>query len=517
MIFLKFFLGVVGVLWATIGLGAGYYPFPVSESFVLPPGMEKWKLVKSLNGKWSDETGRLIQVPFWDTESKSITLTCYFDYDTLELPELQLYFEGLSGTSEIFLNNQLLMVWNQPFQPLVLPLSDVRLKRFANKLIVHLQNPPNFTPGAPNLGLGIHRPAGILTRGESSRTLGISTAPFADSVIVFAPWSRQYHFNITPLQLEEYLKKLDSLQVKHLWFPIPPSATVTQVLASAGFKRVWNLSKAHHVFWYNTWPVIPGGKGEPEVGWINTEEKTGAFFKGWTSPDAFTNCYKSRDNLTLLTLLLFPLLGVVLVRLLNPQILFRQFQWLFARKNRPEVSHPNRFLKTGEAWVATLAALMISSTFLTNAILYLQLECRLDSLGSGMGFQLVNRLIAHPFQFMITLMGIQLGALAIKLFLAGVVAGIYRKAYLRQTLLNAFIQSHYPLNLLLCVLSLYLFYVPAFGGNVLWSIWLILCIVFFFRGLWIIWERLYIHTRFPPFLIFLYICTFEILPWLLAL
>lgn len=500
--------------------GAGYYPFPREEKFCRRAGMERFTPVQNLTGDWTDDSGKAWRLPFWDSETRELNLSYTFQLKPDSSP-VYLYFEGIAWVSRIYLNGRLLKIQENPFQDVLIPLENSWLNTQGNVVRVEMQMQGREHAFALKPAVGIHRQVWILKDSTYQPAVKLPLCRRADSVIVYAPYTRKHFYNITQEALQEEFKMLHSIRVKQVYFIAEPSVRVQEAFAEAGFIRLLELKNAKNIVWYNAWPVSPWANIARFIFWKNEHELAGPAMGQWSNFSELGKCERSFNNFYLVLLLMIPLIGLLLFRVFIPQAFFHQLRWLITLRLEMEMVSQRKFMRPAENTLGTLVRLLFTSSALALFLYFLQSRCS----GTVSVFHWVedswlhNILISdmHPLSIWAVLFCFESGLLLLKVFLMSFMSFFFNIPWLTRTYLDLCLLSAFPLAVFLPGISLYLFYAPE-DQNAFWiSLWPFLTGIYFFRYILMLSRGLYQQFHFHPLLIFLYICTFEILPWLLII
>jgi len=503
------------------GLFAGYYPFPREEKFYARPGMEFLIPAENLSHAWRDPYDKEWRAPFWDSDTKELILSRYFDLPK-NTDSLYLYFEGLAWTSSIYLNDRLLLIHRDPFRDILIPLDSAWLKPMNNQLKVVIENKGEPTPFFHAPAIGIHKQVWLLSLSQAKQYF--PTMPLAfpkDSIVVYTHYTPKHLYNVSREHLLRDIKTLKNAGAKYIYFTIPPSNRDLQIFAEEGFFQVKHYHHAQHILWFNAWPLEKSGHYDPSVFWFLPSGDTGSGFLKWFSQKDLDSCARKQENFSLVLILLLPLLGLLLVRIVSPQVFFNQIRWLFTRRLEREMIANRKLLRPNEVKLLSFVHLLISSASITLFVYFLFIRClNPENFVQGSSNALFYEIVisnVHPLWLLCGIFFFQLSIVAFRLILIEWMAFIFRLNYLSRIYLDFNVLGNYPLNLFLLGFSIYLFYAPDNQSEIIISLWPAIFLIYFFRNLWVITSGLYLQYRFHPILIFLYICTFEILPWLLVI
>jgi hypothetical protein len=179
-----------------------------------------------------------------------------------------------------------------------------------------------------------------------------------------------------------------------------------------------------------------------------------------------------------------------------------------------------KFLRPIENSLLTFGRIAITSSAITMYLYYLQIHCVVlaPSILSSSDSWLHRILVSdsNPGFIWMMVFGWEFSLLLLRLFLISLMSSIFRIAWFQRIYLDISILSAFPFVIFLPALSLYLLYAPVGHQSILEILSLVVALLYFVRYIVLLAAGLYQQFRFTPLLIFLYICTFEILPWLLV-
>lgn len=519
---IKFCVFAIAALGILFSAQAKYYPIPfvfhendVSERF------NGAKVVLSLNGSWVSESGLIRNVPFWETEKEMLVLRKHFKVqDTF--PNLCIYFEGVAWTSEIYLNGRLLMIHRKPFEPLIIPIEAQWLSPVQNELVIHMAIAGEDTEWKHMHALGMHRPVWILS--DCSALPQRSIRPSrntVDSFIVYCPVSSGFLYHSPQENIKRDIRLLSKHKVRAVYFPITPDWEVLAAFDRAGFYRISKAPQNGIALWFNAWPTINVGYLNANVFWFNDRFYPTDAIHTWHRVEDLFTCIRKHDNFVILLILMFPLLGLLILKLSHSQVFNAIPYWVFRERLENELITDRKFLRSGQNALMTLNYLLILAACIALLVYFFQIKC-FDSpyVIFNEKESLFNQFLFagfHPvLQFLIVFLILFL-ILLMKLLFVSFISLVFRKHFMTGVYLDLQILAGFPINLILLAFSVYVFYSSDIQLHILFNIWLSILLALFFRHIWLLFKGMYHSYHFHPLLIFLYICAFEILPWLLVL
>ena len=519
--FAPYWIAIATLLFLCVQGQARCYPIPYSIHTKVDHRFQNHQIVQNLNGPWIANSGAFRNVPFWETDIDKLVIRRNFIVaDTFS--NLCLYFEGIAWTAEIYLNDKLIVIYNQPFEPLILPLDKEWLSPVQNELKVVLTTQGKDTEWKHRRALGIHRPVWLLKGCDSLKDISCLTFSFDhDSVVIYNPGSATSLYHTPDDVLKRDLHVLSAQPIRNVYFPAEPSWNVQAAFAKAGFKRAFRLQDTNIAIWYYDWPKQPGYFLNPDVFWFQNDFYATPALHNWHSITDAKTCNRKQDNFIILMIMLFPLLGLIILKISNNQAFNAMPQWLVRDRLELELISDRKFLRSGQALMMTLNFLLILAAsftlmmyfFDTNCFQGLDADAKDDS--SFIGFLLFNGL--HPVSQFFYVFTFLLIVLLIKWMFLQFISLIFRMQFLAGVYLDLQVLAAFPFNIILLAFSVYMFYVGGNHVNILLNIGIGLFSILLLRQIWILFKGIYQLYHFHPLLIFLYICAFEILPWFLVI
>jgi len=516
---IRFFI-LLMVLMVSKTWGGNYFPFPIEDKFLPVREWQSYKPVQSLSGYWTDDQGKEWRVPFWENKLEELGLSYSFKLKPDSLTYF-LCFEGIAWKAAIYLNGRLLMLHDKPFEGLLIPLKQDWLQEQGNVLRVELmQSGSTVAPGLQK-ALGIHRGVWILTQSDSVIGNDIIASDYqSDSVIVYTPFTEQNWYNVSTERLRSDLEDMEYAGVKKVYFPMEPSGRVLEAFLQAGYTRVFSITEAKKIAWFNAFPLSREVYFSEKVFWKTEEGKPTAYFGKWFSPSDALNCQRNRDNLFVLILFLIPMIGLVIFRLIQPQWFTLQLRWLYTRRLELEMIGNRKFLRPVENSLITLVRITITSSAIALYLYYLQLNCVVPTAAflSGVDSWVHQVLVSdwNPLFIWVLVLAWEMSLLFIRIIFISFISSVFRIAWLQRIYLDISILSGFPFVIILPALALYLLYAPLRHQSSIEVFALFIVFLYFTRYIILLAAGLNQQFRFTPLLIFLYICIFEILPWLLV-
>ncbi len=497
-----------------------------AADFVPSPLTRGMKPLVDLTGEWSSSEGKKIQVPFADPEAREMQLSRW-----LRLPEdhdpgkqLYLYLEGLSWTSEIYWNDHLLKVSQDPFAEHLLPIENDWIHPAGDQLRIHLSSEGADYILYPEHFLGIHRGVFIL---ESDKVQVDLPQPevvsFTSKAVVLAPWSESDLFLDDVKVIKMYTEGLFSIP-KHIpiCLPFRPSNAAYKMLGESGIPVLFSAKGADSLAFYNYYPLAR----KPEV--LHPDFWRGADLRPGKGYGSFQNWEELRmprgedlDRFALLSLLLLPVLGMLAIRIGIPRVYDHLPEYLSKTKIYLELIGNNKYLKTGQRYLMNFVRITVTGATISLFLYYLNSSGDLIRLNIWSEESLLYGVLSGNSFSALEIMGMAMLVLVIvnmlKYLLLNMAGGIFRLNNLAATVQALDIFASFPLNLLPLVPLIFIFFVDSSVGEILLIIWYVLFLVYLIRRFILIYAGLSRLFSFSASMKFLYICSLEILPWVLLL
>lgn len=483
--------------------------------------------VLDLHGVWMDEAGNRHISPFNYFDREQISLRQRFDVpDSLDLSACYFYFEGLAWVADVYLNERLLAVTDDAFGEHLFPLAAAGLRQRGNELRIDLRTEGVVRPLYPEPFLGIFRQAFLLVRDGRAHVHGgpdLVRVTRADKAAVLAPWSAgQDYLNDT-----EVLRGLVSGLFRYpeddpLVFGFRPSTEAQWLLSGMGVRVVGHPLAADSLAFYNAYPLQEQplasrvrfwrmGDGRPGPGYGKYARLATMRLPGAADP----------DQLALLALLMLPVLCLLVMRLATPKFYSSQLEFLTKTQIYMELIGNNKFLKDQQSLLLNLLRILMAASCLSLLLYYLESSGTLFRMGMlSDSFLLRNYLLEKdlgPLEVLGLVSGVLLGLNLAKYLFLNIVGGVYRVSNLSGAVQNLDIFASLPATLLPLLPGVFIFFLEPSAAQVVLTVWQATFGIWILRRIGLIYLGLGRLFSFSTSLKFLYICTLEILPWIILL
>lgn len=492
-------------------------PFQPSQ---LTAGMER---LQDLHGNWQDEEGLLVATPFVDFEARELDLRRRIEVTSLEAP-LFLYFEGLAWTAEVYVNGILLDISTDPFGEHLYPLDKSMLQVGPNEIRVRMQRAGPDLPLYPEHFVGIFRQAALLGIAREPRPWKpLAQATATGRAVVVAPWTASG----SPIgDLAVVQRALDGLFAypgnDPVYFAFRPSSETEAFLAELNIPVLDRLPTTDSVAFYNPYPIQEQPLRQNVAFWRLTDGRPGPDYGTYHTLDTLrTPAVTNPDQLALLILLLVPVLTLLFMKVGTPKIYASMFEFLTKTKIYLELIANNKFLKTQQRWLLNLLRQVLTAVAVSLMVYYLQQTGRKDMFDLLTRDSYLGRLLSEEvytlYQIFAGFSVVLVSANLLKYVLLNISGGIYRVNWLSVLAQNLDVFSSLPMILLPLIPAPFIFFLEPSLGQIVLHIWFALLLIYFLRRIVLIYIGLTRLFSFSPALKILYICTLEILPWIILL
>lgn len=481
--------------------------------------------VQTLEGEWLAPGGAAMQVPFVVSGRRQMEFTHLLSPppDSVCPDTLYLYLQGLAWSAEVEFNGKLLGITEDPFGEFLFPIYKewLDLEGGQNWLHVRLGRKGPVHEFYPEIFLGITRKGYLLVQ-DSVRSFPqeMPMISAADSAVVYAAWPVDTGFGSEMHAFLFALAEIGHSGCRNLWFPFEPPSRFLQAAASLGFKRVAKLDAVSQVAWYNYYPT--GGAEFPRKFWKDARgertEFAGGFFPREEPADSWV---KTPVQTPLVLFLLFPLVGVIVFRSLSNRLFDSVFEYLSKAKIYLDLIRQNKFLKGFQTYLINAFCMLTLATGMASYAYYLQCTGQFEKLNvltsDSLAYQMVypgNQTLAGLVFWSL----IFVGAISfLKYSFVSLVSFVFRLKFQPSQIQNLDIFSSLPFNFLLILPAWFIFYGGDVFQNVLLVAWQAFFVVFFVRKWISTFQGLNLLSSVSLSLKILYICSLEILPWLILL
>ncbi len=210
------------------------------------------KAFQNLNGVWRTSSDEVYRVPFVEDEANILTLRKEFFLKERIKDTLYLYFGGISWEAEIYLNGKLLLIYERPFEEIVIPIPAELFNIQWNWIEVSLKKYENRTDEwwTPPF-IGIHKSVFLLQRDKPQNIIQNAYIK-SDSVLIYFPFSREFKYNISESMLIKDLEFMRNYGVRAIYIPYYISPRIRELLNQYNIHLVDHYEHAKQVAIYRS-------------------------------------------------------------------------------------------------------------------------------------------------------------------------------------------------------------------------------------------------------------------------
>lgn len=518
-------IGLVGLMFACLFLANGrtkaadtpYYPSPLTSGL---------GVVLDLQGIWFDENNYRHVVPFNLFDRKEMQIKCNFDlkdFDKLQ-DTLYLYFEAVAWTSEIFLNERLLAVTEDPFEEHLFALEKQWLKPLNNELTIHLSTGGLSFPWYPERFVGIFRQVLLLQADSLPVPIRFpETVVTSKKAALIAAWSPEHQYLNDTVIIDQLATGLFAYPFADpITFPFRPSNRSLSILASLGIKVLSNPQAADSLAIYNSYPYASQADHKSLKFWRDPKLRPTGNYGNFQSQHSISSPdLNPPDQVSLLIFLLVPVLCMISLKLIAPRAYGSLGEYVTKTKIYLELIADNKFLKIEQRWLMNLLRMIVTSVTVALFLYYVELSETWSILNLFTTRSIVYRTLAGAAQplWQLFLEAFTLVVLLnmLKYFLFNSIGTVFRVFNLSASIQNLDVFAAFPLNLIPYLPASFIFFLDPAPGAIVLRIWGILFLLYGARRIFLLYSGIGRLYQISGSLKILYICTLEILPWLILI
>lgn len=235
------------VAWGLLGVRQAQsrvFTHSLYERFYADGSTCDHRVVVDLTGEWKSNAGRNFRIPFSSDVHERLELNREFFLAEPPTDSLVLYFEGLAQCSEIYLNDRLLVLTSDAFEPVGLRLSpELFLGQWNRLRVVLYEGCSRRGKFDPPVFIGIHRPVYVLERMyEPRQPVLFPRLVRSDSTLVLLPYGKR-GYQVDERQFKMDLKLLAESGVQALYIPYRLSNREYAWIAEAGLGLSLSLGR----------------------------------------------------------------------------------------------------------------------------------------------------------------------------------------------------------------------------------------------------------------------------------
>ena len=467
----------------------------------------------------SEQTGNLQDVPFisqsqykWDNFSFEWQVDC-------DLPDTVFFsVGGLGWSADLYLNGRFISSMNQPLARWVVPLANVWIRQGKNTLTLTCRYSSYFS-NYPRPFLGLLQPIHIYdVLPEDPKYPRVARDTPTDSVWVWASYFGDSGFSFDKERALKELFHMRRSSLRYIYFPFPPSSEHLSLVEEWGFIPIDSLEEGMYVGMLNAYPFEPMGFTLPKSFWLDVEGKrTTSYgqFLPWI-PNAFYTL-PLNPGIGTIFIFIFPLLALLVVKVINPNF-FYSLERIFSK--------PDKYIDTlndsssgngGFAFVVILINQLAFSILLFLFVYFIHRSHTWETMTLIREKSLLTQFF-YPIESVHTIFWRSFLIVAccflFKYLLLGIVESIFSIRNLVSGTINLDIIGNFPY---IQVLSLPLLLLLLYPDNqrILWGLFLFLGAIIFFRKMYTYFYGLERLFNFSSGVKILYICAFNILPYII--
>ena len=473
----------------------------------------------TLSEGWS-YGGETYKVPSILETGGPAQLALHFDLDCTSSDSLFLYLEGVAWESELILNGLFLAIHSDPFLPWVVPIAPEWLRERDNILELQLNLGPNYEL-YPQEFLGIHRPIMLLSRDQVTvleKPL-METVAQADTLAVWAPYFGNQRFLYSELDAAKMALPLIREGIKHIYFPFEPSREFQAFCNDLGLIRVTSFPENGLICWLNAYRHEARTINFSPPFWLDEQgNRTIHYGCYYPSGEVPSMAFGQKSQFVFVLMVLFPFLSLFFVKMMSPTLFSTLKDWLLAPKRHIDMFTSITAANPGLLMILLGLKLMMIVFTLAMTFYYIQQANLWDHFNLFKSWSLTNYIfygdfgIGHLFLKSLIVVMSWFALEQLIIWAASVVFGI--KGFLR-SMLNLNVMGAYPLIWLMGLPSAFILFSDQIGKEFMLHILAGLLVIYMARQLYISYLGLEKLFAFSSGIKFLYICGFNILPYII--
>ncbi len=502
--------------WAQGG-GIKFYSSPLTGG--LTP-------VLDFKGIWFDENGNRRIVPFNSFDREEMQLSQTFDlptYDKLQ-DTLFLYIEAIAWSSEITLNERLLEVTDDPFAEHLLALDKTWLKPQGNVLHIRLSTKGLSFPWYPKRFLGIFRQILLLEVDSIPKFPRFpKSVTHAPKATLFAAWGASGQYLYDSSIIRQLGAGLFSYPYPHpIAFPFRPSNQALAILGAGGWQILTNPEGADSLAAYNSFPFSTEAEHKNLHFWRDNQMRPTSYYGTFQSQASINNPEVNVPNRSALVIfLLIPVFCMLLLKVVAPRAYGSLGEYLTKTKIYLELIVDNKFLKVEQRWLMNFLRMIITAVTVALFLYYVQLSESWQVLNVfGSRSILYSTLYGSSIQlweiFLLSL-GVIVALNLAKYIMINGIGTIFRVFSLGPSIQNLDVFAAFPSNLVPFLPACFIFFLDPLAGAIVLRVWAALLFLYCARRVWLVYSGLGRLNQISGSLKILYICTLEILPWVILI
>ena len=478
---------------------------------------------REMNIGWVDDRDSTYNIPFSvDRQDELISLRYRLDLYCLPPDTLFLLVEGVAWTGELELNGRYLSTNSYPLGSWWIPIAASWLVEGTNEFVLSLRGGEREWPNYTSPFLGVLD--GIYLLEESQKAAfdeiddqGVSEQ--GDSVAIIAPYfSGSGHF-FRQADAYLWLSHLRSQRVEHIHFAFDAPLKMKALCKELGFKIVDSLKENTYLAMINEYPYEPGTFEYHNRFWLDAHGKRSASYGSWVVKKDMNKVTEAKAlNLGLVSLMLFPLIGLLFIKLLSPGLFYSSNKLLFKPGLFMDMITEFSFGNMGFVYLLLLIKLLALAGLLTLIITFAGQTNDWGFLNQINSWSLLSR-IFYPLNTVGIIFWrsflVLLFIFFFKVALVSIIGKVFRFRGMLNNVFNLEIISDYPLILIISIPFSILFFLP----ETMQASWLVLSLcllgLYFLRQAYVFFIGLDQVFGFSLGMKILYICALNVVPYLI--
>jgi len=510
-------------LWLSIGLLCLHHlswaqAIPLQEQY--PFSLLSTPAIVTLDQAWKGKEGNPISIPFLYDQQEDLWLSYTFDLNCSPQDTLYLYIEGASWRMEVEFNDRYLGLYESPLAAISIPLNSSWFGESSNHLQLHLSldEGRNFYP-TPFLGM-LQSPVIVdIDQLTYLRKDPLPRATKVDTVGLIAPYYLKSAYQFDLASAYKMLWHLKGREIQYIYFLFPPGRELNALCAQLGFQQAPKIEAHTYTFFLNTYPYEMTQMIDPPRFWLDKEGyRTQYYDSYYLSNHRYTVPLAAHE--IMVWMVLMPLIGLLLIKLFNPGFFYAMLGILTKPKlyidNFSDASYSNLAL----IFVLQVIKVLCLATSISMILFYIQGEHQWYLVNIFREESLLSSLYrdSHSLLSIFSKTSFILFSwLWLKYIINMIIGNIYRIKSMALSVLNIDIVGSYPLVMFLSVpIALIIF------SDTRWHTLFVICLslivtLYIVRKLFVFYMGLDKVFRFSFGVKILYICTFNILPYVIWL
>jgi len=300
-----------------------------------------------------------------------------------QLPDtVYLYFEGIAWRVSVELDGKFLGMHEDPFKPWVIPIVREWLSESVHTLSVHLTRGDDFAL-YPSQFLGIFRPVYLLDKESLAdhQQKIMQEARMADTICVYAPYFPETQYVFDQKMARKDLTQIGKLGMRYVYFPFSPSRELQKLCKEVGMIRIKRLPPNSHICWYRVYPFEARSFPYSYEFWLDENNEASRHYACYYQIDGNSPVKEEgRSSFLLIFLILFPIMGALIIRIVHPSFWESLGAILIYPKLFLEGANDATYTGAGAMLILIIIKVFALAIMLSFFIFHVNLENRWDFL-----------------------------------------------------------------------------------------------------------------------------------------